>query len=369
MEKLQDVIQINPQELEPLFQQAQELLHSKRWFELGNKVQEILDREDLLGKRLYIYQNFVTLYAEALDKLRYAYILLSVSDEMQTHTALEFLSEMLEKFKDKNCEPALLIRMRMVLNHTQNGEFEVALNQLHEIEQQITEDTDNKIRSMFHKTQADLDKARGDFDGFYQHALFYLSTSRETDNHVLAYDLCMAALFSVKVCSFGQIAAHKILDSLKDTPNDWLRSLILLLDSGESDTIPEFNEKFAPIIMANDVFKSYISVIQQKLALSVFLQLIFARPFDSRIFDFQEISTACHVPLESVELLVMKALSTELIRGEIDEVAQKLVVTWCKPKTIGKERLIHLKSEIDRWNAIVSNQMEALQTKSQPVVG
>ena len=368
MEKLDSVIQSNP-ELVPLFQEAQELLQSKRWFELGNKVQEILDREDVRGKRLFIYQTFIELFVEALDKLRFAYILLSVSEEMSTDDALGFLSEKLEKFQDKDCEPALLLRMRMVLNHTQKGDFEVALNQLHEIEQQISEDTDNKIRSMFHKTQADLDKARGDFDGFYEHALFYLSTSHETNNHVLAYDLCMAALFSVKVCSFGELAAHKILDSLVGTPNEWLRNLILLLNRGETDSIPEFNEKFAPIIMGNDVFKSYISVIQQKLALSVFLQLIFARPFDSRVFNFQEISDVCHVPLETVELLIMKALSTDLIRGEIDEVAQELVVTWCKPKTLDRERLIHLKEEIDRWNDIVTSQMEALQTKSQPVVG
>ena len=73
--------------------------------------------------------------------------------------------------------------------------------------------------------------------------------------------------------------------------------------------------------------------------------------------------------MENVEILIMKALSTELIKGEIDEVEQELVVTWCKPKTLDRERLIHLKEEIDRWSQIVSKQIEALQEKSKPVVG
>ena len=369
MQGCEKVIQRNPTLLEPLFREADEFLQNKRWFELGQKIKFILELSDTNGDRLFIFNEFIAFFADALDPIELANILLLVSDEMNTQAALDFLTEMLEKFKDHNSEPALLIRMRIVLNHTQKGEFEIALNQLHEIEKLVTENTSSQVRSQFHKTQADLDKARGDFDSFYEHALYYLSTSHETNNHVLAYDLCMAALFSVKVCAFGELAAHPILDSLKNTPNDWLRNLILLLNRGETESIPEFNEKFAPIIMANDLFKEYITVIQQKLALSVFLQLIFAKPFDSRTFNFQEISDACHVPLDKVEILIMKALSTELIRGEIDEVEQRLVVTWCKPKTLDKERLIHLKEEIDRWNAIVTKQMEALQTKSQPVVG
>ena len=369
MDKLQRVIDRNRQLLEPLFNEARTLSDNKRWFELGQIVKQILDLNETYGERRYIYDEFVAFFAEALDPLQLAKIFLSVSDEMDTQNALDFLTSMLEKFENKDSEPALLLRMRLVLNHTQKGQFETALNQLHEIELLIKEETPQEVKSQFHKTQADLDKARGDFDAFYEHALYYLSTSNETNNHVLAYDLCMAALFSVKVCSFGELAAHPILNSLVNTPNEWLRNLILLLNRGETDSIPEFNEHFAPIIMANDVFKAYINVIQQKLALSVFLQLIFARPFDSRTFNFQEISEACHVPLDRVEILIMKALSTELIKGEIDQVAQELVVTWCKPKALDTARLKHLKDEIDRWNAIVTQQMKALQKESQPVLG
>lgn len=369
MEKLQGIIQSNPTLLEPIFTEANTYLSTKRWYELGQKIQEILTIPVLRGKYLFIFDNFVRLFFEALDPFQRAKIILSVSEELDIQNCLQFLKQSLEKYFEKIPEPATLIKLRIVFCHTQLGEFETALNQLIQIEDTITEKTDLYVRSQFHRTQADLDKARGDFDSYYEHALYYLSTAKDNSNQVIAYDLCMSALFSISVCSFGELASHKILDSLVGTPNEWLRNLILLLNKGEPSSIPEFNEKFMPIIAANETFNQFKVPIQQKIALSVFLQLIFARPFESRIFSFEEISRECHVPLDRVEILVMKALSTELIRGEIDEVDQKLTVTWCKPKALDLQRLKHLKFEIDRWCDKVHNQMFALSQRAQPVVG
>lgn len=368
MEKVRNIIDENPTVLEPIFSKADAYFNSKKWYELGQKVLDILALPELRGKCYYIYNNFIVTFFDTLDPFQRAKIILKVSEELDIQQSLQFLDQSLEQLK-KYPEPTTLIKLRIVFCHTQLGQFETALNQLIAIEDTITEKTDLYVRSQFHRTQADLDKARGDFDSYYTHALYYLSTSKDTTNQVIAYDLCMAALFSVSVCSFGELASHKILDSLVGTPNEWLRNLILLLNKGAPSSIPEFNEKFMPIIAANETFNQFKVPIQQKIALSVFLQLIFARPFESRIFSFEEISRECHVPLDRVEILVMKALSTELIRGEIDEVAQQLTVTWCKPKALDLERLKHLKVEIDRWCDKVHQQMFALSQRAQPVVG
>lgn len=369
MDYLNRVIGINPGTYEPVVMIIKEFHSNKRWFELGEKIIQLISQDDVKPILLELYENFVRTFFDTLDPFHRAEIVLTVSSVITPFDrSREFLESMLPKF-EKQPEPCDLLKLQIVFLHTLTGSYDIAHSQLNEIEKRITESTALQVRSQFHRTQADLDKARGDFDAFYEHALLYLSTSKSQKNMVLAFDLCMAALFSSKVCSFGELAAHPIIDSLSNTNNQWLQELIILLDSGSPNSIPEFNEKFAPTILSHDVFRPFLPVIQQKIALSVFLQMIFSRPFDSRIFDFSEISESCHVPLDRVEWLVMKALSTEIIKGEINELEQKVIVTWCKPKALDQQRLKHLKDEIDRWRSIVHNQRVALSNKAQPVVG
>jgi 26S proteasome regulatory subunit N9 len=225
------------------------------------------------------------------------------------------------------------------------------------------------IRASFHLAQSHLDKARGDYDAFYEHAFLYLSTAEPHTDPALAYDLCVAAILAEDVCSFGELAAHPILDSLAGTDDAWLGDLIRLLDGGAPSSVGVFAERFVPLVEQSETFRAHLGTIARKVSLAVFGQLIFQRPFNSRVFSFEEIADACQIEIGKVEHLVLKALATDIIRGTIDEVEQRVTVTWSKPKVLGVDRLIHLKTEIDRWVGIVHRQKVNLGKKAQPVVG
>ncbi|OHT10863.1 PCI domain containing protein [Tritrichomonas foetus] len=371
MDPIEEILQINPAELQDKLKIISAYLASKRWYELGDALERFLVVPAISGHRRMIFDKLIINYSDLLDSFHFAHHVLLCSDEYPTFDEkIDFLQKIAEsKTFEKKPEPKALISLRIVDVLTQKGEFEQALKLLNEIEKSVTEATPLEVRSSFHHSQANLDKARGDFDAFYQHALLYLSTSRIDKDVVLAYDLCMAALFSSRVCSFGELAAHPILDSLSNGEFQWLRDLILLLDRGDPQSITEFNEIFQPKISQSPAFSNFLGTIQTKLALSVFLQVIFSRPFENRTFAFEEVAQACNITIDQVELLVLKALSAEIIKGNIDEVEQKIVVTWCKPKTLGKDRLIHLKTQIDKWIAKVHEQRIALEKKTQDVVG
>ena len=371
MEVIDEIEKINPTELSQKLKEISAYISSQRWYELGVSLQGFIEKPSLKGHRQFVFENLIEKYSPYLDPFHYAHLILSTSDDFQNpDETIQFLQTIAEsKTFERKGEAKSLILLREVDVMTQKGDFEVALKHLNLIEKDVTEQTPLEVRSSFHRTQSNLDKARGDFDAFYQHALLFLSTSRIEKDVVLAYDLCMAALFSNKVCSFGELAAHPILNSLEDGEYQWLRELILLLDKGEPQTITEFNERFLPIINKSQQFSSYLGAIQTKLALSVFLQVIFSRPFENRTLTFDEVAKACSINKDQVELLVLKALSAEIIRGTIDEVEQKIVVTWCKPKALGKERLKHLKHQIDEWIEIVHRQKLELDNKTQSFVG
>jgi 26S proteasome regulatory subunit N9 len=373
MDSLREIAAADPDTLGPLVSQIGDFVSSKRWYELGARLIALLEHDAVSGSRRRIFDSMIYRYCELIDPFHYAELILSVASEAETpDAALDFLcSKNIKDAKlfERNPQPKDLLNLRCVRLYTDKGDFESALKLLLEIEARINESTPLVVRSSFHSAQSNLDKARGDYDAFYGHTFLYLSTTGPIADPVLAHDLCVAALLSEGVCSFGELAAHSIVTSLADTESQWLLDLVLLLDKGDSDSVAVFGETFVPLIQESDILAPHLDTIQRKLSLAVFLQVIFQRPFDSRIFSFNEIAEACHIPKDQVELLVLKALATDIIKGSLDEVEEKIVVTWCKPKALGSDRLQHLKQEIDRWIQIVHIQRINLKDRAQPVVG
>jgi 26S proteasome regulatory subunit N9 len=299
-------------------------------------------------------------------------VILATADEFAcAEDALAFLESKEvggAKIFARQPEPRDLLSLRCVALWTRLGDFEQALKGLQEVEARLSEASAHAVRSAFYAAQTGLDKARGDYDAFYAHAFLFLSTAGVAADAALAYDLCVAALLADNVCSFGELAAHPIIGSL-DGAHAWLRDLIALLDRGDARSIDEFNGSFAPRLRASEVFAPFFAKVQRKLAIAVLLEVIFQRPFDSRVFAFDEIAAVCHIEKDEVELLVLKALATDIIRGTVDEVEEKVTVTWCKPKALAADRLRHLKSEIDRWIEVVHAQKVNLKARAQAVVG
>jgi hypothetical protein len=69
------------------------------------------------------------------------------------------------------------------------------------------------------------------------------------------------------------------------------------------------------------------------------LQMTFKRPATDRQLTFEEISRETRLPLNEVELLVMKALAQGLVRGAIDQVACNVHMTWVQPRVLDKQQV------------------------------
>jgi len=79
--------------------------------------------------------------------------------------------------------------------------------------------------------------------------------------------------------------------------------------------------------------------LNQKVQIVAFLELLFECGKDERCLTFSQIAQKCQVDLEDVEMLVMKAMSLELVKGAIDEVDQTVQVEWIMPRYLTNEHL------------------------------
>jgi len=82
-----------------------------------------------------------------------------------------------------------------------------------------------------------------------------------------------------------------------------------------------------------------MTYLEQKVRIIAFLEMIFECDKDERSIAFTQIANVCKVELVDVELLIMKAMSLNLIKGTIDEVEQVVHVNWCLPRYLNKGHL------------------------------
>lgn len=67
--------------------------------------------------------------------------------------------------------------------------------------------------------------------------------------------------------------------------------------------------------------------------------MTFTRPATNRQLSFAEIAQETRLPETEVELLVMKALSLGLVKGSIDQVQQKVHMTWVQPRVLDRQQV------------------------------
>lgn len=68
--------------------------------------------------------------------------------------------------------------------------------------------------------------------------------------------------------------------------------------------------------------------LRQKISLLCLMEMTFKRSATQRSISFENIASETELPLKEVELLIMKALALDLVKGEIDQVAGVVNMSW-----------------------------------------
>lgn len=68
--------------------------------------------------------------------------------------------------------------------------------------------------------------------------------------------------------------------------------------------------------------------LKQKISLLCLMEMTFKRPSHNRQLTFAEIARETKLPINEIELLVMKALAQGLVKGAIDQVGGFCVCGW-----------------------------------------
>lgn len=162
----------------------------------------------------------------------------------------------------------------------------------------------------------------------------------------------------------GELLQHDIILTLKDTKNVWLVNLLGAFNCGDSKT---FNSTGSQWRSQPDLKKSEIALLE-KMCLMCLMEMTFVRPANDRAISFAEIAEKTNLQKTDVENLIMRALSLGLVKGTIDEVDEKVHMTWVQPRVLNTEQIDRMRVRLDCWVREVHETEKLMESHAQPIL-
>jgi len=319
---------------------------------------------------LKMYENFIAEFENKMNPLSLIEIVAHVVKQMpDANQAAEFLVKTQEKIK-ASVEAVILCKTLIGQLKLRQEKMDEAKKLIEETEQMLdTLDGVTSVHGRFYELSSNYYRVKGKHAEYYKDALRYLGCTDLSEINVdeqreRAFYLGLAALLGEGVYNFGELLAHPILDALKSTANQWLVDLLFTFNSGNLEKYEELRSFWSkqPDLAANELS------LRQKISLLCLMEMTFKRPANNRQLTFAEIAKEARLPEEEVELLVMKALSLNLIRGSIDQVDRKVHMSWVQPRVLDRQQISVMQERLDQWCKDVQSMEMLLEVKAQDIL-
>jgi len=350
---------------------VEEHYNKKLWHQLTVQLQSIIKEPSMQDNLIPMYKEFIADFESKIDPLSLAFIANTVLERFTSpEEAMTFIENVSEKVKMNNEAFAMtkVLMGRIKLHkYEQHKETKVIIEEVETLLSEI--DGVSPVHSPFYLLASDLYRIQGKHKDFYRSSLRFLGctdveemSQEEQAKH--AFFLSLAALLGDKVFNFGELLAHKVLESLKGGENEWLIDILFAFNSGDVAKFRALKPKWSsqPDLAANEV------VLFEKVCLMCLMEMTFRREATARQIAFDEIAAATTLPVDQVEMLIMKALSQGLVRGRIDEVEQNVSLTWVQPRVLDKQQVVTMTKKIESWCMSVQSMEVLIENKAGEIL-
>ncbi|KAK3808595.1 MAG: hypothetical protein J3Q66DRAFT_303857 [Benniella sp.] len=348
-----------PANLQNYYNTFEDLYERKLWHQLTMAVQDFVSKPESGPFQVDLYNHFISDWEAKMSQTKLVAFGVSAARQIPDHKqAREFLKALTEKVnKDETRDAYVLAKMETTHFGLLLGDMDTTKKDLDECSKYIDrfDSVDPQINASFLRVSADYYKIRAEYAKYYKSALLYLACVNiddisQAEKASRANDLALSALLGDSIYNFGELLMHPILESLVGTEREWLKNLLFAFNSGD---IGKF-EALAPHFAQEHILQSNITALRQKICLMSLTETVFKRNSDNRSIPFATISSETKLPLDEVEILVMKALSLGLIKGTIDQVDSVVRVHWVQPRVLDKSQIKGMQERLVAWTENVN---------------
>mmetsp|Transcript_49087 Transcript_49087/g.60319 ORF Transcript_49087/g.60319 Transcript_49087/m.60319 type:complete len:380 (+) Transcript_49087:52-1191(+) len=345
----------------------------KLWHQLTNTINEMLKKnsEASLGIDFIIFEEkFIREFRKSMNLLSYASIIIEIASQTCVNNdglALKLLSQGLDFVKDNNAK--LLIRSKMAYYYM-NTDIKKTINDLNDIFDDINKSVKAPpavVYSEYYLSSALLYKQQNNPEKFYTNAMGYLGYSNINDvSNILlwANDIVIAALVSKRFFDFGELSLLPAIQKLKGTPREWVFNIVKAYINADVNYYNQITKTHKNELETESLLKGRKHILDEKIQLLTLVRLAFDKPSFERILTFDEIIKVTKSTKDEVELMVMKAMSLELLSGIIDEIDETVSINYVKPRILDLNEIKNITSKVDKW----VSKIETTSTKIAPII-
>uniref|UniRef100_A0A1I8ARU7 26S proteasome non-ATPase regulatory subunit 13 n=1 Tax=Steinernema glaseri TaxID=37863 RepID=A0A1I8ARU7_9BILA len=356
-----------------------QMYKNKLWHQLTMHILDAL-KTGALGEidMKELYDEFIRDFEQHMNPLQLSMISVIIAHNIHKRdpkAASDFL-----KARECHCgkDKAAMVRLHTaeielkLLGRTSPSEVRKLLEQTHKELDDIGGVT--PVHAPFFKVSALYMKETKNYAGYYREALRYLGCGTFDEMEMMAKKeqallIGIAALLGEDIYNFGELLSHKIVDVMATTELRWLYEVLFSLNAGD---VQKFNELEKSWGQWTDL-KTNEKVIRDKVRLLSIVELSFSRNPKQRFLTFEMIARKAQVPMDKVELLVMRAMSKKLISGTINEPAKTVTITHVQPRVLNLDQVSALIDLFSVWEdqvidmsaIVINNAKEIILTKAE----
>ncbi|KAJ3086260.1 26S proteasome regulatory subunit [Quaeritorhiza haematococci] len=363
-----------PDSLKEFYIKFEEMYDRKLWHQLTIELEKFVANEASGPFLIPLYENFIADWEKKMNQLSLVQFATRASKEFKEPSqSLAFLQTKAEKLKDNKTAKEAYVLASMEAAHYKLvvGDLDGCKSSMDECEKILDElpGTEPVINASFYRVSADYYKTKSAYPQYYHNALLFLSSVSleelsDQEKAERAQELALSALLGDGLYNFGELLMHQVLDSLKGTPYEWLRTLLFAFNSGDMNGFEAISKN--PEFQKQPLLLNSLPFLRQKLCLMTLIESVFKRTKEERgKMTFTVISKECRVPVVEVEHLIMKALSLGLIRGKIDEIEGVVQVSWVQPRVLDKNQIGTIRDRLAGWSSKVKERVVDLEMEDR----
>ena len=348
-----------------------EELYSKRlWHQLTKRVYDFVKTQNYTHL-VDFYENFIADFENKINCLTLTEIIGYVIKQISSHEVrVEFITRMKEKVK-ANREALILCNIFLGQSMLSVNDLKGIKELLESTNQLIEEETGvTSVHARYYRLSSDYHQKVGNHCEYYRDALRYLGCQvpgslQEVEDPETqaqrAFTLSLAAILGESIFNFGELLQHPIVDALKPE-NRYMKDLLYAFNSGDLAKYEALRPQWSqqPDLMRHEI------QMRQKICLLSLMEQTF-KSADGMI-TFAEIAQQTQLPLNDIELLVMKALSLGLVKGTIDEVDQTVHLSWVQPRVLAKNQIESMRQRLDLWFKEINVIEKLLETRAHEII-